>query len=49
MKQIIEILDKFEINKEDVQRIRDAGKILKLEIDEHISGFYVWLAKHEVN
>ncbi len=47
MKQIIEILDKFEINKEDVQRIRDAGKILKLEIDEHISGFYVWLAKHE--
>jgi rsbT co-antagonist protein RsbR len=46
-KEITEILAKFVINEEDILRIRAAGELLKLEINDHIACFYDWMAKHE--
>ena len=45
--QIADILNKFEINSEDIARIREAGKLLKPEIDDHIKTFYDWLREHK--
>lgn len=44
--QIADTLNKFEINSEDIARIRAVGKLLKPEIDDHIKAFYDWLKEH---
>ena len=45
--QIADITNKFEINAEDIARIRNAGKLLVPEIDDHIASFYDWLRQHK--
>lgn len=45
--QITDTLKKFDINQEDIQRIREAGKFLKPELEDHISTFYKWLKGHK--
>ncbi len=45
--QIADIINKFEINAEDIARIRNAGKLLVPEIDDHIASFYDWLREHK--
>lgn len=44
---IDEILEKFEITQEDLNRIRAVGPMLKAELDHHIADFYEWMAKHK--
>jgi rsbT co-antagonist protein RsbR len=45
--QIADTLNKFEINSDDIARIRAVGKLLKPEIDDHIKTFYDWLKEHK--
>lgn len=45
--QIADTLNKFEINATDIARIREAGKLLKPELDDHIKCFYDWLREHK--
>ncbi len=45
--QIADITNKFEINAEDIARIRNVGKLLVPEIDDHIASFYDWLREHK--
>jgi rsbT co-antagonist protein RsbR len=45
--EIADITNKFEINADDIERIREAGKFLRPEIDDHINTFYVWLKEHK--
>ena len=45
--QIADIMNKFEINAEDISRIRAAGSLLIPELDKHIEAFYVWLRQHK--
>lgn len=45
--QVADIMNKFEINAEDIARIRAAGSLLIPELDEHIEAFYVWLRQHK--
>jgi len=45
--QIADITNKFEINAEDIKRIRNVGKLLIPEIDDHIGSFYDWLREHK--
>lgn len=45
--QIADIMNKFEINAEDIARIRSAGDLLRPELDDHIEAFYDWLKKHK--
>ena len=45
--QIADIMNKFEINAEDIGRIRAAGNLLRPELDDHIEKFYDWLKQHK--
>lgn len=45
--QIADITNKFEINTEDIKRIRNVGKLLIPEMDDHIGSFYDWLREHK--
>lgn len=45
--QIADIVNKFEINAEDIARIRSAGDLLRPELDDHIKTFYDWLKQHK--
>ena len=45
--QIADTISKFQIGAEDIRRIRDAGELLKGEIDDHIASFYTWLREHK--
>jgi rsbT co-antagonist protein RsbR len=45
--QIVDTIKKFEIKADDIQRIREAGKLLKPELDDHIAVFYHWLRQHK--
>ncbi|MEY4255318.1 MAG: hypothetical protein RLZZ141_545, partial [Pseudomonadota bacterium] len=40
-------LKKFEIGQEDVDRIRAVGPKLMAEIEDHLTLFYTWMAKHD--
>ncbi len=44
---IDEILEKFDITQDDVNRVRAVGPLLKGELDSHIAVFYEWMAKHK--
>lgn len=45
--QITEIVNKFQIDNEDIARIREAGKYLKPELGGFIDQFYDWMKKHK--
>lgn len=45
--QIAETIKKFNIHADDIERIREAGKILNPILDECIGGFYEWLKGHK--
>lgn len=45
--QIAEIVNKFQIDSEDMTRIKEAGKYLMPEIDGFIDQFYDWMKKHK--
>ncbi len=43
---IQEILQKFQIEGEDLERVRSVAPILVKELPEHIESFYIWLQNH---
>lgn len=45
--QIHDVVNKFQIDAEDIKRIREAGKHLKPELDGFISQFYDWMKQHK--
>lgn len=45
--EIANIMSKFQIDANDISLIREAGKFIKPELDDHINGFYVWLREHK--
>ncbi len=45
--QVAETLKKFEINADDISRIKQAGSLLLPELDDHIAAFYDWLREQE--
>lgn len=45
--EIANIMSKFQIDANDIALIREAGKFIKPELDDHIKGFYDWLRQHK--
>ncbi len=45
--KIAETINKFMIDLDDIARIREAGKLINSEIDDHIDTFYMWLKNHQ--
>lgn len=41
--EIKEIIAKFQINDDDIDRIREAGTLIKPDLTKHIETFYIWL------
>lgn len=43
---IQEILNKFNINEEDLQRVRSVAPLLKKELPSYVEAFYDWMREH---
>ncbi|TFH75251.1 STAS domain-containing protein [Gammaproteobacteria bacterium LSUCC0112] len=47
LSSVEEILTKFQIENEDLERIRRVAPLLKNELAQHVDSFYVWLRNHK--